>query len=59
VSYVGEWCTNDQKRKKISDALQQPDLPTKTQCQIVWGPAEHASNYALWYVAAGEDGGCD
>ena len=56
---MGEWCTNDQKRKKISDALQQPDLPTKTQCQIVWGPAEHASNYALWYVAAGEDGGCD
>ena len=55
VSYVGEWCTNDQKRKKMSDALKQPDLPTKTQWQIVWGPAEEASNYALWYIAAGED----
>src|SRR5664279_506539 len=56
VSYVGEWCTNDQKRRKMSEALQQPDLPTQGQWQIVWGPAEYASNYALWYIAAGEDG---
>jgi triacylglycerol lipase len=55
IGYLGEFCTIDQKRQKMSDALQQPDLPTKAQWSIVWGPAENASTYGLWYIAAGTD----
>src|SRR3954465_11024763 len=39
----------------MSDALQQPDLPTNARWNIVWGPAEYEPTYTLWYIAEGRD----
>ncbi len=55
IGYLGESATNDEKRTKMSAALGQPDLPTRGEWALAWGPAEHEATRSLWYAASGSD----
>ncbi len=53
IGYLGEGALNAEKYQLMTEALQQPGLPTGGRWKIVWGPAEVATS--LWYIAAGPD----
>jgi hypothetical protein len=51
LTYLAENQPPTEMRRAIASHLEQPDLPTKNEWKVVWGPAVNDPN--MWYIARG------